>query len=207
MNTRIISIPFARHSQTGKIVDPSQVERGLAANVECMECGEQLQARKGEKKVWHFAHQGDSDCAGESVLHIVAKEKLATGIGRFLPAPDISNLRRLRIKSGATETGIVGSDGKSVIRRADVTLAVEIERFREEHHLIVEVNVTNRKTDDYIALLRKEYIPALEVDVPALMAGNLDELDQVLFGNERNWRWLNRTRHFGQYRPRNLRPG
>ena len=201
MSANNVSIPYARHSQTRDIVDPSQVERGLAANVECLVCGEKLQARKGKKNVCHFAHKGDFDCAGESVLHLVSKQKLATGIGRLLPAPDISKLGHLRINSGATETGI---DGESIGWRADVTLGVEIERFREEHHLIAEVNVTNRKTDDYIALLKKRNVPALEVNVPVSMARNLEDLDQIWFGNEHNWRWLNRTRPFGQYRPRHL---
>ena len=195
-----IAIPYARHVQTGKIVDPSQVERGRAANVECLECGERLLARKGDKNIWHFAHEDHSNCSasGESILHFVAKHRLAAGIDRFLPAPDTENLGRIRVKFGKTEVGIAGDNEGEIIRRVDVTLGVEIPRAESEDlvYIIVEVNVTNRKDDDYIELLKKYNLPALEVDVPADTGESLDKLDQTLFESVHNWRWLNRTEAF-----------
>ena len=195
-----IAIPYARHVQTGEIVDPSQVERGRAANVECLECGEMLLARKGGKNIWHFAHGDHSNCSasGESILHFVAKHRLAAGIGRFLPAPDTENLGRIRIKYGRTEVGIAGDNEGEIVRRVDVTLGVEILKSESENpvYVIVEVNVTNRKDDDYIELLKKYNLPALEVDVPADTGENLDKLDQILFESVHNWRWLNRTEDF-----------
>lgn len=122
-----IAIPYARHVQTGEIVDPSQVERGRAANVECLECGERLLARKGQKNIWHFAHEDYSNCSasGESILHFVAKHRLAAAIDRFLPAPDTGNLGRIRIKYGKTEAGIEGEKEGEIVRRADVVLGVD----------------------------------------------------------------------------------
>ena len=195
-----IAIPYARHLQTGETVDPSQVERGRAANVECLECGERLLARKGKKNVWHFAHEDLSNCSasGESILHFVAKNRLAEAVDRFLPAPDSGHLGRIRIKSGRTEVGIVGDKEGETVRRVDVTLGVEIPRSESDHlvYIVVEVNVTNRKDDDYIELLKKYRIPALEVDVPPDTGESLDKLDQILFESGQNWRWLNRTEAF-----------
>ena len=195
-----IAIPYARHVQTDEIVDPSQVERGRAANVECLECGEMLLTRKGEKNIWHFAHGDHSNCSasGESILHFVAKYRLAAGIGRFLPAPDTENLGRIRINYGRTEVGITGENEGEIVRRVDVTLGVEIpgSENKDPVYIIVEVNVTNRKDDDFIALLKKDNLPALEVDVPADTGESLDKLDRILFESGDNWRWLNRTRDF-----------
>lgn len=197
-----IAIPYARHVQTGEIVDPSQVERGRAANVECLECGERLLARKGQKNIWHFAHEDHSNCSasGESILHFVAKNRLAAALDRFLPALDTENLGRLRIKYGKTEVGIAGDNEGEIIRRVDVTLGVEIPGSGSKNlvYIIVEVNVTNRKDDEYIELLKKYNLPALEVDVPPGTGVSLDRLDQILFESVHNWRWLNRT---GDFRP------
>ena len=127
-----IAIPFARHVPSREIVDPSQVERGRAANVICLDCGEPLLARKGKKNAWHFAHEDHSQCSasGESILHFVAKHRLATGIDHLLPAPDTGTLGGIRIKYGRTEVGIEGERKGEIIRRCDVTLGVEIRDLR-----------------------------------------------------------------------------
>ena len=160
------------------------VERGRAANVECLECGERLLVRKGQKNIWHFAHEDHSNCSasGESILHFVAKHRLAVSIDRFLPAPDTGNLGRIRIKYGKTEAGIEGEKEGEIVRRSDVVLGVEIPRSESDDlvYIIVEVNVTNRKDDEYIELLKKHNIPALEVDVPLDTGESLNKLDQLL---------------------------
>ena len=195
-----IAIPFARHVPSREIVDPSQVERGRAANVICLDCGEPLLARKGKKNAWHFAHEDHSQCSasGESILHFVAKHRLATGIDHLLPAPDTGTLGGIRIKYGRTEVGIEGERKGEIIRRCDVTLGVEIPGLESESlfYIIVEVNVTNRKDKEYIELLKESNLIGLEVDVPADLVDSLDKLDHVLFVSSDNWRWLNRTGPF-----------
>lgn len=49
-------IPFAVRASDRAFVDVSEVPRGLAAGCICPSCGTPLIARRGEVKVWHFAH-------------------------------------------------------------------------------------------------------------------------------------------------------
>ena len=43
-------------NEDNKLVNIKQVERGLACQCTCFECGEAVIARKGEIKEHHFAH-------------------------------------------------------------------------------------------------------------------------------------------------------
>ncbi|BBH12957.1 competence protein CoiA family protein [Chromobacterium haemolyticum] len=54
-------IPFGL--KQGRIVDISEVERGLACECVCTACGGPLIARKGEVNVHHFAHHGVPPCS------------------------------------------------------------------------------------------------------------------------------------------------
>ncbi len=86
MNPRKISasssslkIPYA--DLNGELVHISQVERGLACECVCIECGGILVARKGEKTRHHFAHHTlNRNCDGESLLHKLGKHLLAARV-------------------------------------------------------------------------------------------------------------------------------
>lgn len=47
---------------TGDLVTVDEVERGLACNCTCPSCGTQLEARKGNKRSHHFAHEINKEC-------------------------------------------------------------------------------------------------------------------------------------------------
>ena len=72
-----------------KLVDIKDVERGLACQCTCFECGETVIARKGEIKEHHFAHASNKESCTinpESVLHKYAKEVILESMGLMLPA-------------------------------------------------------------------------------------------------------------------------
>ena len=79
-------------NENNKLVNIEQVERGLACQCTCFECGEAVIARKGEIKEHHFAHASNKvSCTinSESVLHKYAKEVILESMGLMLPAlPD-----------------------------------------------------------------------------------------------------------------------
>ena len=79
-------------NEDNKLVNIKQVERGLACQCTCFECGEAVIARKGEIKEHHFAHASNKvSCTinSESVLHKYAKEVILESMGLMLPAlPD-----------------------------------------------------------------------------------------------------------------------
>ena len=68
------------------MVHISEVAAGRQADCVCPECGEQLIARKGPKLAHHFAHEGGTECSGESALHKLGKLLIHAGIQRALAA-------------------------------------------------------------------------------------------------------------------------
>lgn len=86
-------LPFAKHIPTGRTVGPDEVERGNACECECLFCAAPMQAKKGEKKVDHFAHQpkavdDDQPCPAsfERCVFWMVKRILEDGCEISLPA-------------------------------------------------------------------------------------------------------------------------
>ena len=64
---------------SGKLVHVDDVPTGLKCGCRCPCCDEKLEAKNaGKKREHHFAHASGSDCSGayESMLHLLAKEKV-----------------------------------------------------------------------------------------------------------------------------------
>lgn len=73
------AVPYAADA-AGRLVNPATTEQG--GRFACLECHEPVSLRRehlrqGRVDVAHFAHQPGSTCAGESVLHLAAKMRLA----------------------------------------------------------------------------------------------------------------------------------
>ena len=54
-------VPFGYHESDQRLVDVHQVPSGKACGCSCPSCKAPLIARKGTKKVWHFAHDSKSE--------------------------------------------------------------------------------------------------------------------------------------------------
>ena len=64
---------------SGKLVHVDNVPTGLKCGCHCPCCNERLEAKNaGKKREHHFAHASGCDCSGayESMLHLLAKEKV-----------------------------------------------------------------------------------------------------------------------------------
>lgn len=82
---------LAIDKETGEIVNVHTVPRGNACNCKCINCGGDLQARKGSIRKKHFKHISDAECNPETILHKLAKHifsennycNLPEGLGIF----------------------------------------------------------------------------------------------------------------------------
>src|ERR1043166_7830852 len=75
-----------------QVIHIDSVQRGLSCNCVCPYCHADLVAKKGEKRVDHFAHVKDSDECGygnETALHIISKEILMSAQYIMLPALNV----------------------------------------------------------------------------------------------------------------------
>lgn len=77
-------IEFALDSDGG-LVGPHEAQKG--ESYFCPECHSPLVFRKGEVMRPHFAHAVDTNCSGESVIHIAAKMKIKQAIDRHIERP------------------------------------------------------------------------------------------------------------------------
>ena len=73
--------------KNGIITSVDDVESGLKCGCVCPACGEPLVAKKGAKRIHHFAHQSGHNCeyGYESSLHLAAKEILSKSQKIILP--------------------------------------------------------------------------------------------------------------------------
>lgn len=82
-------VPFGQKG--GRMVSPDEVASGRACNCNCPGCNAPLIAKKGERNIWHFAHDGLACSTGaETALHLMAKQILADERSIQLPAFDLS---------------------------------------------------------------------------------------------------------------------
>ena len=71
----------------GNIVSIDDVPSGKECGCVCPACGDELIARKGQKRMHHFAHRSNEDCeyGYESSLHLAAKDILSRSEKMVIP--------------------------------------------------------------------------------------------------------------------------
>ncbi len=170
-------LDFALSRTTGRMVDITMVERGLACDCICQHCGAILQARKGRKNRHHFAHNvaghGAATCEGgvESALHAAARQLISDWRSIELPALLVNEGRRQTSLPGRM-LGVLRSElpddlgggaywGRDSVR-PDVVLHAETEQ------IWCEVKVTHAVGDQKRSRLQRYNVATLEFDLSAI---------------------------------------
>ncbi len=80
-------IPFGWHVPTERMVTAREVANGRGCDCVCIACGARLQARQGEIRIWHFAHDSETHCqvAAEAAIHYMTKQLIAERGAIYLP--------------------------------------------------------------------------------------------------------------------------
>lgn len=174
----------------GTIVTVESRERGLAANVVCVACGERMIARKGDRISWHFAHRSDS--CGESWIHAYAKEVIATqGTMIRIPYGFGGNLF-FKVVTGKPEHALNPTTICDVFACGHYRLHGNGEQrvISNLCELVVEVAVTNPKVGEYLA----PDIPAIEITIDRAIVDSLPlhlqpgkVRERIKNGSERKW--------------------
>jgi len=169
-----------------KLVDIKDVERGLACQCTCFECGETVIARKGEIKEHHFAHASNKESCTinpESVLHKYAKEVILESMGLMLPAlPNSDNeaawwtFEKLlpEFSLGLIRPDLVGYfDGEPILIEIAVTHFIDAEKFNR-------IEVFKSK--------------CIEIDLSSLVKSNISipspEAKKEILENLNNRKWV-----------------
>lgn len=148
-----------------EVVSIESVVSGLACECFCIDCGGELQAKKGKKNAHHFAHHANSDVANscrwtpESELHQIAKEVIREDKFAMLPIGTINpKLKeyvfdevRSEVRTGKRIPDIVADyRGEAILIEIAVTHFCgpeKIRDFKRSNANVIEFDLSGYKFD------------------------------------------------------------
>ena len=168
-----------------KLVDIKNVERGLACQCTCFECGETVIARKGKIKEHHFAHASNKESCTihkESVLHKYAKEVILESMGLMLPAlPNSDNEA-----AWWTFEKILPEFSLGLIRP-------DLVGYFDGEPILIEIAVTHFIDADKLKRIEVFKSKCIEIDLSSLLKSNISipspEAKKEILENLNNRKW------------------
>ena len=169
-----------------KLVDIKDVERGLACQCTCFECGETVIARKGEIKEHHFAHASNKESCTinpESVLHKYAKEVILESMGLMLPAlPNSDNEA-----AWWTFEKVLPEFSLGLIRP-------DLVGYFDVEPILIEIAVTHFIDAEKLKRIEVFKLKCIEIDLSPLLKSDIAipsiEAKQQILENLDNRRWV-----------------
>ncbi|WP_412481106.1 competence protein CoiA family protein [Azonexus sp. IMCC34839] len=147
-------IPFGWHVPTQRMMTAREVANGRGCECVCISCGARLKSRQGDIRIWHFAHDEETECqhAPEAAIHRMAKQLIVERGGLFVPglerSREIHGKRRVwsetisvtvqaegfqNLQDCVEEKSVIGAESNGAYRRPDVlatldgcSLAIEV---------------------------------------------------------------------------------
>lgn len=175
------------------IVSISEVENGLKCGCICPACGEQLVAKKGKKRIHHFAHYSGNTCSYgyESSLHLAAKDILSKARKMTVPPvyvhfPDSNKKDELISKAREIEIDSVELEKQFGCIVPDVIVHAGGKTF------FIEVYVTHCIDEVKLEKLRESQISTIEIDLSKKNSTiSVDELTKILIddSDEKQWKY------------------
>lgn len=156
--------------KNGELVHIGDVERGLSCGCVCPCCRKRVVAKKGNRRILHFAHLPGSDCAGEAetVLHMLAKKIIAQLPWILIPEYKYVRSKKIGFGQAVYHEEILAKGGKVRIDSALIethrsSYRPDIEVLSGGNTLIFEVAVTHRVGTKKKRAIRKDKIPTIEL--------------------------------------------
>lgn len=154
-------------NSSNQLVSIGQVERGLACQCFCFECGESVIAKKGEINEHHFAHASNKESCHihpESILHKYAKEVIMTEQQIYLPSlPNLENqggqLWQFHTINPEQSVGNIRPD---------------LVAINDDEMIFIEIAVTSFIDDDKRAFIDKLKVKTIEIDLSVFLNSDLE---------------------------------
>lgn len=168
----------------------SEVESGLKCSCVCPSCGEQLIARKGSKRIHHFAHCSGQNCeyGYETSLHFAAKEIISRT--KKFKVPDLylkfSSYKKNLLISAEKEIKV--DDVKLEKRYGDIVPDIVIISNGEE--IFVEIFVTHSIDNNKLEKLKRAGISTIEIDLSKIdHTISTEELSNIILTDSSLKQW------------------
>ena len=195
-------LDFALSRTSGRMVDITMVERGLACDCICPSCGATLQARKGRKNRHHFSHSvagsAAATCDGgrESALHGAARQIIASWRQIELPALIVREGRLQESLPGRTfdvvHAELPDEQSRPAFRGAGA-VRPDVVLYGQSEQVWCEVRVTHAVDDLKQVRLQGYGVSTLEFDLSGMyrLGGwTLASLELALKTDDAIRRWV-----------------
>ena len=173
---------------SGKMVNISNVERGLDCHCRCPKCNEYLEAKLGYGgRQAHFAHQKGSDCYGSymSALHKLAEQIIEEEKAVMVPAYKEIEKQKLEFEKVEVEQRVERKDLQPDI------VGVTSNGLR----WFIEIRNTHKVDEAKRTKLIESNITCLEIDV---REQTLENLKAFLLESTENREWINNPNYESQ---------
>lgn len=152
-------IPFGQHRESGRLLEITEVERGISCNCLCPGCRTALVAKQGEVKLWHFSHSTElsGDCDGlmmairARIIEII-KDRLELGFPHLLEGYEGGTVPLGDVKENLS---MFGATADLVVTVNQLTIAIFLDMDR---------SIASHLTFDH--LHHSEQVAALRIDLP-----------------------------------------
>lgn len=175
-----------------KLVHIQTVEKGLACGCVCPSCGSRLVARKGNKKIHHFAHYNTKECNNcvETALHMLAKEILLEEMHFLVPPVLLKFPNSYKASEVIFDERVIHFDKACVENRiGDIIpdLIFDINGRR----LLVEIYVTHDIDEEKNRRINNLSISTLRIDLSKLdYSTSKEALRDALINESENKTWI-----------------
>lgn len=172
---------YAIHREDNSIIHIDEVPNGLMCNCICSKCNKPLIAKNsGHIRIHHFAHIAESNCNGETLIHLMAKSI-------------IKEKKYLWIKNGyglITRIDFIKvSEEKNIL---DSSFIADLICHTKQSRVIIEIIVTHEIDEPKKEFLINNKITSLRIDLTNagiddfnVLPNNFDDL--ILRNSNRNW--------------------
>ena len=150
----------------GNIVSIDEVQSGKDCGCVCPACGDELIARKGEKRMHHFAHRSNEDCeyGYESSLHLAAKDILSRSEKMVIPPVYVKFPQSGKSKELLYLKKEIPVDRVELEKRFD-DIIPDIVVYSGDEHFFIEIYVTHPIDDEKLKKLKEKKISTIEIDL------------------------------------------
>lgn len=174
---------YAKKKDSGEIVSVNDVDNGLECNCVCTKCDSVLVAKANKKDILykkesHFAHYKITECNGESLEHIRAKEIIKSN--KYLWIPTLEKNVKVDFDEVRVEELIENSK-----YRADLIC------IKNNKKVVIEIVVTHDMEEEKINYLQNKNIPTLSIYLNRVLSnGEFSEKrfsEYVLKESKKQW--------------------
>ena len=177
----------------GNIVSIDEVQSGKDCGCVCPACGDELIARKGQKRMHHFAHRSSEDCeyGYESSLHLAAKDILSRSEKMVIPPVYVEFPQSGKSKQLLYPEKKIPVDRVELEKHFD-DIIPDIVVYSGDKYFFIEIYVTHPIDDEKLKKLKEKNISTIEIDLSKEKRDiSVEELSDILLNSspQKSWKY------------------